>query len=461
MKNSPKKTIFITCFHLLASRNILTSDVFGELTKTPDLRIILLVSDYKKDFFCQHYQRDNVLIVGVDEAALRAQGLGFFKWLTFRLIPVYTTKLRCWEILHQSRHRLKDYLEYGLSRFISLVFSRLKPIRFVVRKLDLFFSAHYLFHSYFDDYRPDCLFATDVFSFFDTAFLQAAKTKGVFALGMVRSWDNTTTKGLLRFIPDKLIVNNEIIAEEAVQYHDIKAEDIFVGGIPQYDLSFRSDHALRKDFFEKIDVDPQKRLILFAPAGSILSDTDWQLCEILKRAFSEKKLPDDLHFLVRNHPGCLPKLEKFEADSHFTIEWPGTGFKDINYKYRELSPDDARHLIDSLYHSQLVISVNSTITIDALPFDKPQIIIEFDGWETKPYIESVRRYHDEDHMRKYLNTGAAKVVLRAQELYDAINQYLENPALDREQRKLAMGQQLYYLDGDSGKRIAEFIIGQI
>ena len=452
-----QKTLFISLFHFLASRNLLTGEVFETLCAHPDLRLVLFVPHYKKDFFLQHYKKDNVVIEGIDEAVVATWPFKFFKWLSFCLTPTYTIKLRLRERLYQNKS-WRSYFKYAISRLTTILLARSKTIHRLVRKLDTIFSPNQFLNSYIDRYQPHALFVTDMFSEIEPLFIQGAKKRGVMTIGMVRSWDNTTTKGLMRALPDWLIVNNEIIKEEASTFHDVKEEDIFVGGIPQYDLSFRDYHSSRKDFFERINVDPQKRLILLAPAGSLLSDTDWQFCEILKKAFSEKKLPDDLHFLIRNHPGCLPKLEKFEADSHFTIEWPGTGFKNINYKNRELSPDDARHLIDSLYHSQLVISVNSTITIDALPFDKPQIMVEFDGWERRPYLNSVRRYHDEDHMRKYIIIGAARITRSPEELISWLNQYLNNPKLDSEKRKSALEEQIYFSDGHSGKRIANFIL---
>ena len=127
----------------------------------------------------------------------------------------------------------------------------------------------------------------------------------------------------------------------------------------------------------------------------------------------------------------------------------------------ELIDSDQKHLVNSLYHSEMIIYVNSTIGIDSLPFDKPQIMIEFDGWEKKRYIESVKHYHDEDHMKKYLWTGAVKIAKTPEELLSFINTYLRNPKVDSEKRAIAIRDQLYYCDNQCGKRVASFVLKEI
>lgn len=454
-----QKTIFISFFHFLASRNILTSEVFEALSANTNLNLVIFVPHYKKDFFIRHYGKNNVVVEGVDESIADTLAAKLFKWLTFCLLPTYTIQLREQERLHRKRS-LNIYFKYAISRTLTKIFARSQCVHQLIRKLDAMFSPNHFLDRYIDHYHPQLIFVTDVFSEIEPLFIQGARRKKVTTIGMVRSWDNTTTKGLMRALPDKLITNNEIIKEEAITLHGLLPENIFVAGIPQFDLSLRHYHSDRKEFFNKIRVDPKKRLILFAPAGCFLSDTDWQICEILKEGLATGVLPADLHFLVRSHPGDPVFLEKFQTNEHFTVERPGTVFEK-SPKVTEMVADDARHLTDSIFHSEIIILVNSTIGIDSLPFDKPQIMIEFDGWENKAYIESVKRYHDEDHMKKYLNTGAVTVVKTSKDLFWWINRYLENSKIHSSNRQKAMREQLGYLDGRSGKRIAEFIINEI
>ncbi len=454
------KTIFLILFHTLASRNILTTDVFKILSADKTIKLVVFVPYYKEDFLRQLYGRENVIFIGLDKKFLIGSGISqLFKWIIFALIPTYTIKLRLWEEVYKERS-LKKRAKYFILRLISLMFSRSVIAYNFFRQADYFFANHQSLLPYFQKYQPDCVFVGDAFSDVDSVFVQAAKKMNIFSIGMVRSWDNTTTKGLMRAVPDKLITNNDLIKDEAVKFHGVKASSIFVGGIPQFDRFFRGVPVSREDFFIKIGIQPDKKLILLAPAGYLLSDTDWQICEILKKGIKDGRLPRSIHFLIRNHPADPASLDKFIPDENFTIEKPGVYFQK-KYKATEVTDEDDKHLLNSLFHSEMVVHVNSTIGLDSLPFDKPQIKIEFDGWEKRPYLNSVRRYGDEDHMVKYLKTGASRIVESSDELFYWIDTYLQNPRLDSENRRVAMREQFCFLDGKSGERVGKFLLSQL
>lgn len=455
MKTS-QKTIGICLFHLLASRNIMTSDIFPLLREAQGIRLVLFVPSYKKDFFVRVYGSKNVVIQGIDEEIVNTFGFKFFKWLSFCLIPTYTVYLRHRERLHQDPS-MRGYLKYGISRMVSRVCSRSRRIHAITRWCDARWSPHHALFSAIDRHSLDLLFITDVFSAIEPLFLQAARLRGIRTVGMVRSWDNTSTKGLLRAIPDRMMVNNEIIADEAVRLHDVERGRIAITGLPQFDLACRNFTDDRVNFCRHWGINPAQKIIFFGPAGTFLSDTDWQLCELLKRAIHDGMLPSSIHFLVSKHPGDPPLLDKFIPDEHFTIIGLGTPFT-VSPKVSEMTVEDQRMLVTCLYHSAIVMCISSTLGMDSLPFDTPQIMIEFDGWERKPYIESVARHHDEDHMRKYLKTGAVWVVRTHGEWFRAIREYLENPALDRENRARAAREQLFMLDGNSGRRVADSVL---
>lgn len=450
------KTIGICLFHLLASRNIMTSDVFRLLREAEGVRLVLFVPSYKKDFFVRNYGRENVVIHGIDERIVNTFAFKFFKWLSFCLIPTYTVFLRQWERLHRDPS-LSGYLKYGVSRMVCRAGGYSRFVRAAARACDAWLSPHARLFPVFRRYRFDLLFATDVFSEIEPLFVQAARRRGVRTVGMVRSWDNTSTKGLLRAIPDRMIVNNEIIADEAVALHGVPREIIAITGLPQFDMAYRNFASDRAVFCRRLGIDISRKIIFFGPAGSFLSDTDWQLCELLKRAANDGTLPPSVHFLVSKHPGDPPDLNRFVPDAHFTVIGLGTPFA-AGPKVSEMTVDDQRMLVECLYHSAIVMCISSTLGMDSLPFDKPQIMVEFDGWERKPYIESVARHHDEDHMRKYLATGAVRVVRTPEEWFRALRAYLENPALNRKNRALAAREQLFMLDGRSGKRVAECVL---
>ena len=50
------------------------------------------------------------------------------------------------------------------------------------------------------------------------------------------SWDNPTTKGPFPLQPDKVIVWNDIMRQEILDYQKIDPRKVIPAGVPQFDL---------------------------------------------------------------------------------------------------------------------------------------------------------------------------------------------------------------------------------
>ena len=459
------KTIFITSFHSFVSKNVLNTDLLRILKEKHDLRIVIFVPIRKKDFFKKEYEYDNVFVEGIDQQKLSGSRINtLFARIAHLLVDSHYLWYKKKERLTASGKTLKACLKY----FFEIVFTKVFAGggKFTNKIFNNFFRFFYyyadenLLREYFDKYKPDILFTTDVFDESDTIFLRETKHREIFTIGMVRSWDNCYSKGILRVLPDKMIVNNETIEKEIVEIHNMPEENVFIGGLPQFDAFIKEARTSREEFFKKINTDSSKKLVVFAPAGSILSKVDWQICQIFKDAIDEGKLKD-VQFLVRNHPGHPADFSKFNGNDNFILENPGKVFNKNNPKETELTNRDLGHLADTVYHADLVIWVATTLGIDALVFDKPQIVVNFDGYENKPYIESVKRYHKEGHMKKMLDLGGMTMVSNKEDLILWISKYLNDPKINSEKRKAVTKQQLWKLDGKSGERIANYILNEI
>lgn len=454
------RTIFLSSFHALISKNILNTDVLRILRDDRDLRVVIFVSRNKAPFFERHYAGGNVIVEGVDAARIAASKANtFFSRLLFLMIDSHYLWYKRVERRDAAPTPLA-WIKYWMYGALVKILSGSRMLNRAARFLYRACTPKDFFAVYFEKYHPDLVFSTDVFDPFDAQLLKEAEHRGVRKLGMVRSWDNCYSKGLMAVPPDHLLVNNELIEEEARTLHDIPAARITIVGLPQFDAFVNQERMPREAFFAKIGVDPGKRLVLFAPAGALLSDTDGQICDILEKARAEGKLKSSIHFFVRNHPNHPADLSRFANAPHFTVQVPGHAF-DANPKDTELDPDDQRFLADLLYHSDVVMYVATSLSLDSTVYDKPQIIIDFDGYEKKEYTKSVARYHDEDHMKKLIATGGPRVVRDADAMIATIEAYLEDPALDREGRQRVVKEQLYRIDGKSGERVVFEILESI
>lgn len=424
-----------------------------------NLKIVVFAPPSKREFLESYYGGHNVVIEGLDlEPVIRSKWNKFWYRFSFLLQNTFYVKDQRKERLYNHRNFL-GYLNYFWVNLLAAIFSKLKVSRDFYRLLNFYFSPQNYFTKYILKYRPDLFFSTDIFSEYDVLFLCEARAKKIPVVGMVRSWDNTTTKGVLRVIPDKVIVNSPATKEELIAMHGLKEDDIKVVGLPQFDSWISGPTLSREEFFKKINADLSKKLIIFSPAGSYLSDTDWQICKILDDAIESGALPRNIQFLVRNHPAHPADLSKFRAHgNNFIFEPPGTLFG-AGYRNMELQPSDSDHLRNLIFYSDIIIYIATSLGLDAAVFDKPQIIVSFDGWEEKPYVKSVRRRNSEDNLRNLIVLGGTRVAESKGDLISYIRRYLENQGLDSEGRRRIVGRHLYKIDGKAGERIAEFILG--
>ena len=454
------KTIFISNFHPFITRNILDSGVLDSFSKNS--KVILFVFKDKENYFRDIYRKNNVIVEGIDlNKEIRSRRNKFFIRMSDWLLDTNKMRLNKMEV----RERTKNHLKYFFSLIFTKIFTPIKPFKEFIRWLDYKLNNPKPFQAYFDKYKPDVVFSTDVFNDADLFFLKNTRHLGVKNVAMIRSWDNTTSRGYLRFVPDKLIAHNEVMEKDMLKYHNINESIIYLSGIPQFEKYLEMEPSPRDEFYRKIGADSNKRLILFAPAGNFFIDTDWQTCQILKDLYYEGKIPKDVQFIIRVHPFLPVDLSRFEPDENFIIDitGPAPSKPTLNTKTRgELDEDFTQHLFDSLHYSSLVINTMSSIIIDAAALDKSLITINFNGWEKPedvPFLKSLpRRWRLEENQISWMSFGMTPLIRNKEELAEWVNRYLKNPSLDRDKRKLFKNAYCWKFDGKSKERIVDFIL---
>lgn len=452
--NQTPKTIFITSFQGLISR-VLASGFLAKLRARSGLRIVLLVPDFKKEYFQTVFGSRGVIVEGVSKGILPRRAYLFHK-LSFVLLNTRTMRLT-----RRSFRGYRRLYQFLLAQTVASIFGRWRLVRSLFRAINYHFSGRPIFDRYFSMYQPDLVFSTDIKDLLDTQLVIEAKKRGILTIGMVRSWDYLTGKGLVRVRPDKLVVHNEVIREEAIRYIDLPARDIFVSGIPHYDPYINEKRSSRGEFFGRIGSDPDKRLIFYAPWGAKFADTDRDFVEMLGSAIKEGRLPGDLQILVRMPPTDTVDWSALAQDYPIIIDYPGVRFGQLHRKANEMNYQDLLHLADSLYHSELVVAPPSTIAIDAAVFDKPVVLMAFDGLTPKSYYQGITHYYDFDHIRQLVGAKAHRLARNQEELITAVRCYLENPGRERSARRELVKAQCWKLDGQSSRRLADFLLSFI
>ena len=325
--------------------------------------------------------------------------------------------------------------------------------------------AHPWAEQLFDRVRPAMLVTSSpglIFS--EIPLLRTAVRRRVRSVAVDPSWDNFTNKLLPVRRVDRLIVWNELMKQQAIDFHGYQADEIRMAGTPQWDLYFKPGPVASRDaFFRRIGADPQRRLITLTTTPRELYAHHDHVVRVLTRAIDENAWRHPAQLLVRLHPRDeIEAYRSFQGTPHLIIEKPfrstvraGDGLS------IDVTAENQQHLADTLRHSDVVVNVASTIAIEAAIFDTPVVNISFDGEAPSPWVRSARRYYRFTHYVNITRHGAVRVAEGPAALVDFIGRYLDDPSLDRDGRRRVVREQCQFLDGRAAERVAAFVAEEL
>ncbi len=442
------KTVFISSFHQFISRNILHTPILEGLLRVQDLRVVIIVPADKKDYFEKEFNRPGLTIESI-RTSRTANGFWsfFFKRLARAASDVrYRFLIRGYE-KHQStlRNRFVDIFFYSPAQFLA----RFRFIRTLMRFLDYHLVKNARVADLFKKYSPSVVFSTDVQNESDVLLMIEARRRGTRIIAMFRSWDNIETQGLLRVIPDALLVWGEYLRNEILRLDDIQPDNVKIVGVPHYDRYVKGPTMSRERFFSSIGADPARRLILFTPVGDMYlkeNDADGLVLSELSRL--------DANILVRMPPADTVSFGDFVPPSNVFFYQPGKGA--MRTGRRELSPEDDDHLINSLYFSDLVICGPSTIMLDAAVIGRPVLLFGFEKRQ-KIYEESLLSQYDLRYLKVVIDNGAAILARNISDFNAAITEYLLDPQKDAVRQKMVVEMLCFKADGKSSERVLDVL----
>jgi hypothetical protein len=97
------------------------------------------------------------------------------------------------------------------------------------------------------------------------------------------------------------------------------------------------------------------------------------------------------------------------------------------------------------------------MTIDSAIFDKPTVNVYYDQLPGIPEALSVRRFYKRSDTKQMMSYGSSQLADDGEHCIDLINRYLEDPSLEAEGRRRARAEDCGPLDGQAGRRTAEFL----
>ncbi len=200
-------------------------------------------------------------------------------------------------------------------------------------------------------------------------FLRAAQALGLRTAICVRSWDNLSSKSVVRPIPDRLFVWNEIQRREAETLHGFPSRRVVVTGAQCFDEWFTWAASPREEFAARAGLDPARPFVLYVCGSPWTGQTEVDFVRRWAAAIRADRALAGTCILVRPHPKRpdawrdvdprdLPDLTVFPADAHAPVD-------------RRSKAD----YYDSIYHSAAVVGLNTSAMIEAAIVGRPVLTV--------------------------------------------------------------------------------------
>jgi hypothetical protein len=239
----------------------------------------------------------------------------------------------------------------------------LRPLEAALRRKDV--------DSFVEHLRPDVLLVTPLVGFGSEQvdYVSAATSRGIPSALLVASWDNLTTKGLIREIPDLILVWNQAQVEEATQLHGVPAHVVAISGAHSwdhwFDLEPRSD---RTDFCRGVGLRGDRPFVLYACSSSFVAPDEVAFVNRWIDALRANGL-DDVGVLVRPHPQNAEQWSTSPLGHRAqVVVWPQEGASPVDERRRA-------EYFDSIRHAAAVVGANTSALIEAAIIGTPVLTI--------------------------------------------------------------------------------------
>lgn len=450
------KTIFITSFEGIETKNLLRTSIVSTIQKSEQTRIVVFVHDADRmAYHKKEFSDERMIYEVVPRPVIRGMDK-LFQRLKFTLLRTETTDIR-----RRMKYELtKNFFFYAAGMAVNRIFAR-KFWRTLFRMIDYHLIINHDYDHYFNTYKPSLVVLANLFDEPEVHLLRAAKKYRVRSVGFINSWDKVTARCILRLLPDKTIVFNPTVKKELIEHNHVHPDTVFIGGMPQYDFYIGRQSTSRGDFLKKMNIESDMKFFLYVPIGRAFEISDWAMIDFLHHLIKANTFGSRVTMLVRFPPNDFINPHELAKRPWLIYDYPGFRFSTTRGTDWDMDVRDVEHLGDTLAHMSMIVGYASSIAIDAAVFDKPIIGINFEIKKGLLPTQSPTTYQKMVHCKTLLKPGGICFVEHADELIVWMKRYFNDPALDREGRNRLVREQCVYTDGKSGERIGQFILSLI
>lgn len=317
---------------------------------------------------------------------------------------------------------------------------------------------------YFDSFEtlqtenPAMVFCTNQRITTALATILAAQDLEIPTATFIFSWDNLP-KGTKIIKTDFYIVWSGHMKNELLYYYPyIKEEKVFITGSPQFETHFDKTFLLSKEaFYQKHNLDSAKKYICFSGDDVTTSPNDPQYLADVATAIKELNAKgNNLGIIFRRCPVDFSNRYDTVLEKNKDILVPiNPEWKNLGEDWNTILPtkEDLFLQMNTIFHTELVINLGSSMVFDYVAFNKPCGFINYDVVNKKFPNWSVKKIYNFIHFRsmptnnavfwinsansiaeiieRMLTKDSKVTVAAAQKWYEVINQHPPEKASER------------------------------
>ncbi len=456
------KTIGVVITDGVGFRNFILSDFIDE-AKIKFGRVVV--------FSCLPKEIYSVLNLNVEVVELEVYEESFITWFLRKNKEVAHLQLHAKDNFGIQSNLVKNYSHSKNIRGIATRFAHRWTKKFHTEKWiqrynnwqQKTFKSHVVTEKYVQllgEYNIDLLFFTHQRPPYIAPLIYAAEKLKIKTTAFIFSWDNLASKGRMAGNFDCYMVWSDLMKKELLQYYSqVKEENIEVVGTPQFEPYVLERYGFdREQFNQRFTIDATKPVLLFSCGDVSTSPNDGVYIKAIANAMLAKSIPD-VNFIVRVSPAEEGKrFEGLIAEYPF-IKWNFPKWEQTRFEHQEMwsqrvpTPEDLSDLKSLLQYCDVSVNMLSTMSLDAMLFDKPVVNTVFGNKDNE--LGDDQKYLNYIHIKKVLDSGAVQLTLNAAELTAAINESLSNPQIRLENQKKLLAMQIGKPLKGTSKRIAE------
>ncbi|WP_298952451.1 UDP-glycosyltransferase [uncultured Nonlabens sp.] len=277
-----------------------------------------------------------------------------------------------------------------------------------------------------EEHRPDLVFCTTQRATQAIAPILAARDLGIKTACWIYSWDNLP-KGMTTIETDYYFVWSELMKAQLLEYYPkTREKQIFVTGTPQFEPHYDSSLLLsRKQYCAAHNLNENTKYICFSGDDQTTSPLDQYYLE--DTAIAVRKLREegkDVAIIYRKVPidfsGRYDEVLTNYSDVITSIDplW-----KPMGSQWNQVMPtkEDFALLVNTCYHSELVVNICSSMVFDFVAHEKPTIYPNYEQPQLKKGIRDIGQNYKYVHFRSMPDYDTSVTwAMNKDEIYDGI-----------------------------------------